>query len=200
MQIHFGWSGSFFPSFVWDIVSGSHPLLLGHRSLCIVLSWVRSRFTHVSERGFFPASSDAAILQLSFPVAARATTPIPPHLSCGGRGRSLRAAPTYRGKTLSAKPIKQKARVLPVPVSDGRPTCLLAYECCRVRSKSFSRFLRCSLLQISSPPRFLSSPPSFCLFWVLVGCSEHEQAIIRKSRFFFCSWGRKITILDEEYL
>lgn len=60
---------------------------------------------------------------------------------------------------------------------------LLAYECCRVKSKSFSRFLLCSLLQASSSPRFSSSPSSSSLFWVFVGCGEQVCASNCKSRF-----------------
>ena len=60
---------------------------------------------------------------------------------------------------------------------------LLAYECCRVKSKSFSRFLLCSLLQTSSSPRFSSSPSSSFLFWGLVGCGEQVCTTNCKSRF-----------------
>lgn len=168
---------------------------------CDALQGGDSIHPRVSERGFFPASSDAAILQLSFPVGARATTPFPPHLSCGGPGPFLRVLPTYtEARHYQQNQATRSPESFPLPVSDDRPTCLLAYECCRVKSKSFSRFLRCSLLQISSPPCFPSSPPSSCLFWVLVGCSEQEQAINRKGRYFFLSGGRKVTIFDGGYL
>lgn len=57
-----------------------------------------------------------------------------------------------------------------VPFSEWSHHFLLAYECCSVKSKSFSRFLLCSLLQTSSSsPRFSSTPSSSCLIWVLVG-------------------------------
>ena len=95
-----------------------------------------------------------------------------------------RFPPTQRRDVISKSKNQAEAPHSSRSASDGRPTCLLAYECCRVKSKSFSRFLRCSLLQTSSPPCFPSSPPSSCLFWVLVGCSEQEQAINRKSRSF----------------
>lgn len=60
----------------------------------------------------------------------------------------------------------------------------LAYECCRFKSKSFSRFLLCSLLQTSPSPCISSSPSSSCLLWVLVGWSEQVCTVNFKSRFF----------------
>ena len=55
----------------------------------------------------------------------------------------------------------------------------LAYECCRVKSKSLSRLLLCSLLQTSSSPRLSFRPSSSSgLFWVLWGCGEHKQIFI----------------------
>lgn len=88
--------------------------------------------------------------------------------------------PTQWQDTIN-KSVQISLRAAPVSVSDDRPTCLLAYECCRVKSKSFSRFLLCSLLQTSSC--FPSSPSSSCRCWVLVGCGEQACTTNCKSRF-----------------
>lgn len=185
VQIYFSWSVSFFRlgHRIWFSPPAAWTEIRLHCFMAGVMPLKGGASTHprASEPGFFAASSDAAILQLSFPAVARATTPFPPHLSSGGPGATYTDARSHQPNQATRSP-----RLLPIPGGDERPTCLLAYECCRVKSKSFSRFLRCSLLQISSsPPCFPSSPPSSCLFWVLVGCSEQEQAINRKSRFFF---------------
>lgn len=64
---------------------------------------------------------------------------------------------------------------------------LIIYECCRVKSKAFNRFLLCSLLQTFLSPRFVSSSPSSssssCLLRLLVGWREQKHTTDCKSRF-----------------
>lgn len=114
-------------------------------------------------------------------------TSAPVHLSSGGPGPFLRVVPptVHKGKILSTKQyIYLPDTLLPLCLMFySTYLSLLAYECCRVKSKSFSRFRLCSLLQTSSSPRFSSSPSSSCLFWVLVGCGEQVCTTNCKSRF-----------------
>lgn len=109
-------------------------------------------------------------------------TSVPVHLSSGGPGPFLRVVPPTQRQDTINESVHIHLCVPPVLVSAH--LSLLAYEFCRVKSKSFSRFLLCSLLQASSSPRFSSSPSSSSgLLWVLVGCSEKVCTANCKSRF-----------------
>lgn len=102
-------------------------------------------------------------------------TSVPVHLSWGGPGPFSRVVPPSKGEVISYK----TARIpLWVCVWCFTHLSVLAYECCRVNSKSFSRFLLCSRLQASSsPPRVSSSPSSSSPFWVVVGCGQQPWRI-----------------------
>lgn len=171
-----------------DVLPWFHPQCDALQS-----STVGSTHSSVSEWDVFLAFADAGILQLSLPfLACSLVAPLLYIAVLWHQFLSISPAVAWSlsqsGPTYTvARYYQQKRASVSQSGSCFCSWCsthlsLLAYECCRVKSKSFSRFLLCSLLQTSSSC-FPSSPSSSWRCWVLVGCGEQACTTNCKSRF-----------------